>query len=127
MQYVIGAFLILHGIPHLVGFTIPFRLVNLEEAPYKTTILGGRIDLGDYGIRVMGLLWLAGAIGFLLAGVGLMLGQPWWQSLTLYVSLASFVISVLGWPDSRIGLIINVVIILYLIFGGDLGWLPATQ
>ena len=69
MQYAIGAFLILHGFAHLVGFMVPFRIGNLEEPSYKTTLLGGRLNVGDTGIRVIGFLWLVGAIAFMAAGL----------------------------------------------------------
>jgi len=53
------------------------RLGNVEALPYKTTLLGGRWELGEGGIRVFGALWLIPAVGFGLAGAALMAGWAW--------------------------------------------------
>jgi hypothetical protein len=124
MHIVIGLFLIAHGIAHLAGFVTQWRLMTVEDMPYKTTLLSGNLDIGDVGIRLMGILWLVGAFAFAAAGIGLILLQPWWQPLALYASIYSLVLSILGWPDSRFGVLINILILAYLFFGGNLGWLP---
>ncbi len=127
MRYAIGAFLMLHGFAHLVGFIVSFRIANIEESPYKTTLLADRINVGDFGIRVIGVLWIVAAIAFMLAGAGVILRMTWWEILTLYISIGSLVLSISGWPESRIGVIVNIVILTYLIFGGNLGWLPKIE
>ena len=37
--------LAVHGAIHLLGFVVPWRLAQVEELPYKTTILAGRLDM----------------------------------------------------------------------------------
>lgn len=118
---------IVHGLIHLLGFVVPWRLATIEGFAYKTTLLSGTLDVGDAGVRVIGLLWLLAAIGFVVAGVAVFTSQPWWQALTLWVTLFSLVISILGWPDSQFGVLINLVILAYLLFGGRMGWLPRSQ
>jgi hypothetical protein len=124
MHIVIGLFFIAYGIAHLVGFVTPWRLMTIEDMPYKTTLLSGALDVGDVGIRLMGILWLIAALAFAAAGFGLIFVQSWWQPLTLYASIYSLVLSVLGWPDSRFGVLINILILAYLLFGDRLDWLP---
>jgi hypothetical protein len=109
---------------HLLGFVVPWRLVKMEDMPYSTTVLAGKANLGDAGIRIFGVLWLVAAIGLVAAGVGLFAMAPWWPGLTLGVTLFSVVLCVLGWPDARFGVLINLVILAYLVFGGVIGWLP---
>lgn len=53
-EIALAGFLLLHGVAHLVGFAVPWRLVRSEEVPYKTTILSGTVDVGDVGIRILG-------------------------------------------------------------------------
>jgi hypothetical protein len=36
--------------------------------PYKTTIFGGGVDVGDTGIKIVGILWLLTALAFTGAG-----------------------------------------------------------
>jgi hypothetical protein len=121
----LGVLLVLHGIAHLVGFVVPWNLLNVEDVEYKTTLLSGRWDVGDLGIRLVGSLWLAGAAAFIATGAALLAGAAWWKTAAFYTSFGSLALSVLGWPDSRIGVAINVLLLGYLQFGGTLGMLQA--
>ena len=77
LRVVASAVLCLHGLVHLLGTAVYFRLAEVPEFPYKTTLLGGRWDLGAAGIRVFGLLWAGTAIGFGIAAVAVCgTGQP---------------------------------------------------
>ena len=73
MHFPFAAFLIAHGVAHLVGFVVPWKLVSTAEVPYRTTILG----------------W-------------------------------SIVLCVVGWPEARIGLVVNVVLLAVLLAMPDL-------
>jgi hypothetical protein len=53
-----GVVLVLHGMIHLMGTTVYMKLGHVEASPYKTTLLGGRWDPGEGGMRVFGALWL---------------------------------------------------------------------
>jgi hypothetical protein len=70
-------------------FVVPWRLAEVEGFAYKTTLLSGNLDMGDAGIRMVGLLCLLAAVGFVVAGVAIFSLQPWWQMLTLLVTLLS--------------------------------------
>lgn len=113
-----GVFLLVHGFAHLVGFVVPWRLAELEEAPYATTLLGERVDVGDHGIRAVGAVWLALAIAFAVAAVGLWGGLAWWRPLTLVAASISLAFSVLGWPEAKIGIPVNVAILVALYLPG---------
>lgn len=56
MRVVFGLILLGHGFAHLVGFVVPWRLKTLPQMPYKTTPLANSINIGDVGIRVVGVL-----------------------------------------------------------------------
>lgn len=117
MRIFIAIVLIAHGLAHTVGFVTPFRIGPGRATPYKTAILSGAVDLGDAGIRVMGILWLVGVLAFVAAGAGVAAGSPWWRPVTLYAAVFSLILSILGWPDSPIGVFINIAILAYLGFG----------
>ncbi|MHB9131663.1 MAG: ABC transporter permease [Armatimonadota bacterium] len=127
MLYVIAAFFIMHGIAHLPGFLVPWRLMTSPEMPYKTIQLGGRLNVGNTGIRLIGILWLLAALAFVASAVAVVMHVPWWRELTLVTTLFSLLLCVLGWPDSRIGLVVNIAILAFLAASGPLGWisLPA--
>ena len=108
---VLASFLfVIHGFAHLVGFVVPWRIMDLTDSPYKTTVLGDKIDLGDKGIRILGLLWLFTAIAFFIMGTGVLLERDWWVNATIVVSGFSFLLCILGWPQTRIGLFLGVFI-----------------
>ena len=56
MRFILALVLCVHGFAHLV-FVVPWRLAKLEQMPYKTTVLGGSLNIGDVGIRVVGILY----------------------------------------------------------------------
>lgn len=60
--------LALHGLIHLIGFVVPWRIAVVEGFPYRTTAINGAVQLGDAAARMTGLAWLALAIGFVVAG-----------------------------------------------------------
>jgi len=114
-------FLILHGLIHLIGFLVPWGFMKIDSFTYKTTILAGKVDLGLTGIRIVGLLWIAGVIGFVIAGIGLWMVTPWWFTFLVTVTLYSLVLCILGWPDSQFGVYINLIILGVLLFGERIG------
>lgn len=116
-----GIYLVVHGIAHLVGFVVPWKIATLKEEPYRTTLLAGSIDAGDIGIRIVGLLWLLAALGFMAAAAGAFIGHQWWRHLALGLSLFSMILCVLGLPGARIGILANAIILLYLTVGGRFG------
>lgn len=127
MRIAIAVFIILHGVAHLPGFIVPWRIASMRDMPYKTTLLSGRVDAGDAGIRVIGLLWLAAAIVFVVAGIALMGDRPWWAMTTICVSIISLALSLLSLPEARIGAIVNAVIIVGMVVAGMAGWLAINQ
>ena len=114
-----------HGVIHLLGFVVPWRLAHVEALPYKTTILAGRLDSGDTGIRLLGILWLAAAIGFVAAALGLAMEQPWWYTLAVVAATLSLIISVANWPEAYFGTVISVFILALLLAGPRVAWLAS--
>jgi hypothetical protein len=111
MRILLGLVLLLHGAAHLPGFVNEWRLANLEGLPYRTTVLAGRLDLGDAGIRVVGALWFVAAIAFGVAGAAALWNWSWWIPAATGVTLGSLLLSLVELPDSRIGVVVNLVIL----------------
>ncbi len=122
MHYAIAAFLAIHGIAHVVGFVVPWRLAKLKEMPYSTRLLGGNLDVGDAGIRFVGLLWLIAALVYFVVACSIALLSPWWITGLLGATVFSLLLCVLGWPHSRIGLVIDVGILAVYVTFWILGW-----
>ena len=120
MRFVLAFLLVAHAVAHLVGFISSWKLATLAELPYKTTILSGRVDVGDAGIRMMGLLWLLAALAFLVAAFAMVTETGWAVRFTLAAAMASLILCVVGWPDARIGVAVNVGLALLLVIGARL-------
>ena len=114
MRFVLAAVLVVHGVAHTVGFVVPWRLLSTPEVPYRTTILAGAVDVGAAGARAVGLAWLAAAVGFVILGGAVFAG--WGVRGSSYVLLgASIALCAAGWPEARIGLAVNVALLLVLL------------
>jgi hypothetical protein len=122
MRLVLSALLIAHGVAHLVGFVVPWRLMTAADVPYRTTILGDMIDIGSSGARTLGVAWLMAAVAFVLLGIALLAGVNVRAGVLVMLSL-SLVLSVLGWPESRIGIAVNAVLLVALLMVPKLGTL----
>jgi hypothetical protein len=119
MRFVLAALLIAHGVAHLVGFLVPWKVVSIPEVPYRTTILGGVTDLGDAGARALGVVWLVAAVAFVLLAGALLAG--WSVRLWIFAMLSmSIVLCIVGWPEARIGLVVNAVLLAALLAMPDL-------
>lgn len=121
MRTFVGVLLLAHAVAHLVGFVVPWRLVVSPEMPYRTTVLGGALDVGPTGARALGLAWLATAVAFTISGIGLLTGYPWWRPLGLVTAVVSLVVSALGWPESRIGILVNLAFLVLLALAPGFG------
>jgi hypothetical protein len=83
VRYLIGGFLIIHGIGHSGGYWM-FRKSwvspTLTEAPIKWLFIA---------------VWLVAMVGYIVAGVGLFQAQSWWRMLTIAASIVSLAVSLL--------------------------------
>jgi hypothetical protein len=85
--------------------------MTLPDLPYKTTILAGLVDLGDAGIRVVGMLWLITGLAFVVGAWAVYSDLPWWQLVVTFAFGASLVLCAVGLPDSRLGFLVNGVVV----------------
>ncbi len=110
----------IHGLIHLMGFVAYWPLKEVPELTYKTTFLGGRLELGANGTRLYSVLWLLAAIGFVTASIALLAGWDWGQPVLLAVTVLSLVITGLDWTPAFRGAVINGVILAVLLLGPQL-------
>jgi hypothetical protein len=103
--------LALHGVIHLIGFVSPWRIASVEGFAYQTTVLGGAQDVGDVGVRLIGLVWLGLTFGFLAAGYAVWRRKPWAVGLTGVFAIVSLIVCVAGLPETAAGAAIDVLIL----------------
>lgn len=116
--------LVLHGLIHLMGTTVYMKLGSVQGLSYKTTLLGGRWDLREDGIRVFGALWVLPAAGFVLAAIALWAGWSSWRAPLPSITALSLVLTVFDWSNAYAGVAVNVAILCAAFLGPRLvSWL----
>lgn len=108
--------LVPHGLIHLMGTVVYLKLGMVEGLSYKTTLLDGRWDLGEGGMKVFGALWAVAAVGFIIAVVALWAAWSWWQPVLIGVTLFSLALTALDWNVAYAGIAVNLVILAALWF-----------
>jgi hypothetical protein len=116
-----AALLAAHGLIHLIGFVVPWGITHVEGFPYRTSALAGAIALGEPGARLVGVVWLVLAVGFVVAGVATWRRVAWAAPLTAVLAVGSIVVCVLGLPEAAFGIVVNVAIL------AALGWVAIAR
>jgi hypothetical protein len=116
-----GAVVAAHGLIHLIGFVVPWGISSVEGFAYRTTALGGAIALGDTVARAIGVVWLACAVGFVVAGLGIWRGSSWALPLTAALAFVSIAVCVLGLPETSAGIVVNAAIL------GAVAWVSIAR
>jgi hypothetical protein len=88
-----GAFLIVHGLIHLLGAAKAFRFVDL---PQLTPIH-----------PALGVVWLTAGLLFTSAAIGLAVWPRWWWMLGAIGVTSSMIAIVPSWVDARVGAVAN--------------------
>jgi hypothetical protein len=113
MKLMISVLMVLHGIAHAVGFATSWKLAN--PSGFKTTVFGGTVDLGEFGIRVTGIMWLITGAAFVVIAVAWFTEQQWWTSLAWITLVVSTLLTIVEWPEARIGLAVNALLAIALL------------
>lgn len=111
MRLALVLLLLMHGIAHLFQFAESFRLFPAGGIPYTTTLLDDRVDVGNGGIRLLGIFWFALAVLFATVAAGMAFGTTWWVSVAAVGAMASLLMTLLEAPRAQGGLWMNIFIL----------------
>lgn len=123
--YLAGIVITVHGLIHLLGFVAYWPLATLPQLPYKTTLQGGRWEVGRAGMRLYALLWLVGALGLLVAAGGLLLHRPWWYPALWTAVLLSLAVIAFDLGPAFRGAIVDGLLLLWLLLALGLRIAPS--
>jgi hypothetical protein len=84
-----------------------WKQANFPDVPYQTSVMAGRIEIGDAGMRIVGALWMFAGLLFMIAAAGVATTMPWAFRLTWICIALSLAMCVTGWPRASIGLWLN--------------------
>jgi hypothetical protein len=121
LRFIIGAFIVLHGLVHLLYFGQGRRLFELQPGMIwpDGSWAFSRL-LGDGATRSLAAFaCVVAALGFAVGGAGILLGQAWWRPLVVGSAAFSTAIFVLFWDgklqrlanQGAIAILINVAIL----------------
>lgn len=114
--YVGSIILIGHGMVHLLGTVVYLELADVTEFPYKTTLLGSAVNVGDMGMRVFGVLWAVAAIGLVAAAGAVLTEWEHWPLLVSAVATFSLTLTVLDYTVAYAGIVVNLAILFALAY-----------
>ncbi len=103
-----------HGLIHLLGFTVYWKIAGIDGLPYPDRLLDDRLDAPTWLVRVLGLGWLAVALAIVAAALGWLFARAWWVPVLTVATLVSLGLGVLAWPGAQAGVAVNIVILLAL-------------
>jgi len=115
MRLLIAFFFIAYGIAHLAGFLVYWKFIDIEGFPWRNDFFNGRYEVGDNGVWAVGIVWLVLGLAFILAGILAVATNAAWEIFTLITATGSLVLSAACRPETRYGVVINIVIIAFLI------------
>jgi hypothetical protein len=122
MRFIFGAFIVLHGLVHLLYFGHSARYFELKPGmvwPDGSWVFSKL--LGDGVARnLASILLILAAIGLLVGGIGIFVSQAWWRPVIVYVALFSSVVFLIFWNgrlhdldgQGGVGLLIDVAILI---------------
>lgn len=113
-----------HGLIHLMGVVSLWRLATIEQVPYGTTILSGAIDIGDGGVRIVGLVWALAAALFVVSAWTVWRGSRSALGIVTVSAVVSLIVCIVGLPGSEVGVLVNVVILAAVVVRTRIG--PST-
>jgi len=121
MKFIFGAFVVLHGLVHLLYFGQSARYFELKPGmvwPDGSWVFSKL--LGDAAARNLASIPLIlAAIGLVVGGVGILTNQTWWQPVVVGVAALSSMVYILFWNgrlqnldgQGVVGLLINLAIL----------------
>jgi hypothetical protein len=121
LRFIVGVFILLHGLVHLLYFGQGWRLFELQPGMVwpKGSWAFSRL-LGAEATRLLAsIACLVAAIGFVAGGAGILAKQAWWRPVIVGAAAFSAAIFVLFWNgklqrldnQGAIAILINVAIL----------------
>ena len=125
LRIIIGVFIGLHGLVHLLYFGQSARFFELAPGmvwPDGSWAFSRLLGV-DVARNLASIFLIVAAIGLIAGGIGVLIGQAWWRPVVIGSAILSSVIFVLFWDglaqslDNKggVGLLINLAILVAII------------
>lgn len=103
MRFIIGIFLVLHGLVHLLYAAHSQRLLELRpQMDWPDGSWAFSRLLGDEATRLLASIsYVLAAIGFVAGGMGMLVRQAWWRPTAVAAAACSAAIVLLFWDGEK--------------------------
>jgi hypothetical protein len=113
-KILVAILLIVHGLAHITG-PLGFWTTGPQAFAEKAWLFSKGVTPHSLVGWAFGLVWLVAVLGFVGAGLGLLLGQEWWPTLALAAAGVSLV-AIVPWvrvvpPGALAGACLDLVIL----------------
>ena len=125
LRYLVGAFIVLHGLVHLLYFAQSRRVFELQPGmAWPDGSWAFSRLLGDEATRQLAsITCILAAIGFIVGGAAILLGQAWWRPVVVGAAAFSAAVFFLFWngkaqnlaQQGAIAILINLAILVYVL------------
>ncbi len=100
MRILLALLMAVQGIAHLPAFLVNWQLQAFPEMPFRTTIFGTFLDVGDVCIKVIGFVWLAAGGAFIVLAGAMLTRRRLVATIRLRIARSVYR-SVPGWMAGR--------------------------
>jgi hypothetical protein len=103
VNIVVGIFMLLHGLVHMLYFGHSRRFFEIQPGlPWPDGSWAFSKLLGDAATRLLASIsCVLAAIGFVVGGAGILAKQAWWHPVVMGSTILSTVIFILFWDGKR--------------------------
>ena len=125
LRFIVGAFIVLHGLVHLLYFAQSRRIFELQPGMvWPDGAWAFSRLLGDEATRLLAsIACILAAIGFVVGGTAILLGQAWWRPVVVGAAAFSATVFFLFWngktqrlaQQGAIATLINLAILVYVL------------
>ncbi|MDQ2959601.1 MAG: hypothetical protein M3R48_00905 [Candidatus Dormibacteraeota bacterium] len=105
----LGAFLALHGLVHVFGFTATWHIGARTVVADKPSLVS--VASGSGAAHALGLLWLVVGAAFVGSAIMVVRHRAAWLQWTAVAALLSLVLCVLWWRDAPAGAVIDALLL----------------
>lgn len=123
IKTIAAIFLFIHGFAHTVGFFVQWKIIKSNDIPYSTKLFFGKLDTGNSGIRIIGLIWLFIAFAYVFAGYGILTSKDWWITATIIITAFSLIFCIVSLPITKMGVVANIIILVFIILNQRFKWI----
>ena len=115
MYIALAALIALHGLAHMVGFAAPFGYMK-NPPPILTSS----------NAKILGIFWIAAAVIFVAGAIGLIRKEAWWTPVTLVGCVLSIALTAAFLPYAKIGLLVDVALVVFVFVNRGSSWITTT-